>query len=40
VYLLANDASSTLEGGGEPSSPLYFKDSPPTMLEDDRYYGE
>jgi hypothetical protein len=40
VYLLANDASSTLEGDGAPSSPLYFKDSPPTMLEDDRYYGE
>ena len=32
VYILAND--------GSPSSPLYFKDSPPTLLEDDRYYGK
>ena len=32
VYVLAND--------GSPSSPLYFRDSPPTLLEDDRYYGK
>ena len=36
VYLLAND-QQTSSGS---SSPLYFKDSPPTLLEDDKYYGE
>jgi hypothetical protein len=36
VYLLAND-QQTASGS---SSPLYFKDSPPTLLEDDKYYGE
>ncbi|KAL7506122.1 hypothetical protein ACHAXN_007204 [Cyclotella atomus] len=36
VYLLANDGCS--DSGGPPSSPLYFKDAPPTQLEDDRYY--
>jgi hypothetical protein len=38
VYLLANDGCS--DSGGPPSSPLYFKDAPPTQLEDDRYYGK
>lgn len=38
VYLLANDQNSASDG--PPSSPLYFKDAQPTLLEDDRYYGE
>jgi hypothetical protein len=38
VYLLATQQNDT--PGDPPSSPLYFKDAPPTLLEDARYYGE
>jgi hypothetical protein len=39
VYLLAHSNKSEMEDGGDTkTAPLYFKDGPPTLLSDNRYY--
>jgi hypothetical protein len=39
VYLLAHDPNNDGQGGDEvKTAPLYFKDGPPALLSDNRYY--